>query len=74
MQKELDNALAFIRSTLQKDDGNIEIVEITADNIVRVRLLGQCKGCPNAGKALRHLVERTILKMVPAVRGVEAVD
>ncbi len=74
MQQELDNALAFIRSTLQKDNGDIEVVEITTDNIVRLRLLGQCKGCPNAGKTLHNLVERTITTMVPAVRGVETVE
>lgn len=74
MQKDLHNALALVRSFLQKDGGDIEIVEITADNIVRVRLLGQCKGCPNAGQTLRSIVERTILKMVPAVRGVESID
>ena len=74
MQKELDMALALIRPVLQQDGGDIEVVEVTEDCIVRVRLKGQCKGCPKAGQTLRSTVERTILKMVPAVRRVEAVE
>lgn len=74
MQHELDAALALIRPILQQDGGDLEVVEITADNVVRVRLLGQCKGCPKSQQTLQSVVRRTILKMVPDVQGVEAVE
>ena len=73
MQNILETALQAIRPALQADGGDIEFVEITTNNIVRVRFLGQCKGCPKAGDTLRRVVERTLLKMVPEIRGVEIV-
>lgn len=74
MQQELDAALAVIRPVLQQDGGDIELVEITENNVVRVRLVGQCKGCPRSQQTLQSVVRRTILKMVPDAQGVEAVD
>lgn len=74
MQEQLDAALALIRPVLQQDGGDIELVETTAEGIVRVRLTGRCKGCPKSQQTLRSVVERTILKMVPEVRRVEAVE
>lgn len=74
MQKELDAALAVIRPVLRRDGGDIELVECTEDGVVRVRLQGHCKGCPHSQETLRSIVERTILKMVPEARRVEAVE
>lgn len=74
MQCQLNAALALIRPVLQQDGGDLEIVECTPEGIVRVRLQGQCKGCPKSRQTLSAVVERTILKMVPQVRKVEAVD
>ncbi len=74
MQKELDAALAVIRPVLQRDGGNIELVEFSGDGVVRVRLQGHCKGCPHSQETLRSIVERTILKMVPEARRGEAVE
>lgn len=74
MKKELEAALAAIRPVLQKDGGDIELVECTADGVVRVRLQGHCKGCPHSQQTLHSIVERTILKMAPDVRRVESVE
>lgn len=74
MWQELDAALTVIRPILQQDGGDIELVEITADNVVRIRLTGRCKGCPRSQQTLQSVVRRTILKMAPGVKAVEAVE
>ena len=74
MQDQLEAALAVIRPVLQQDGGDIELVDVTPEGVVRVRLTGRCKGCPKSQQTLRSVVERTILKMAPGVRRVEAVE
>jgi Fe-S cluster biogenesis protein NfuA len=73
MREKVENALAKIRPALQADGGDVELVEITPQGVVRVRLTGACKGCPMAGQTLRQGVERVVLKEVPEAVRVEAV-
>ncbi len=73
MKNEIEKALAFIRPVLQQDGGDIELIECTTDNIVKIRLLGRCRSCPKSGQTLKNVVTKTIVKMVPGVRNVEAV-
>jgi len=71
--KELvEKALEKIRPLLQRDGGDIELVEIT-DGIVKVRLTGACKGCPMSQMTLKQGVERMLLKEVPGLKEVQAV-
>jgi len=72
MREKVENALAKIRPALQADGGDVELVEITPQGVVRVRLTGACKGCPMAGQTLRLGVERVVLKEVPEAVRVEA--
>ncbi len=74
MQKELDAALEMIRPILQQDGGDIEIVGISNDATVQVRLVGRCKGCPKSDQTLKNVVAKTLIKMVPGVRRVEAIQ
>jgi Fe-S cluster biogenesis protein NfuA len=62
-----------IRPMLQNDGGDIELVEVTADNSVKVRLQGACKGCPSAAMTLKMGVERMLKQRVPEVKQVIAV-
>jgi Fe-S cluster biogenesis protein NfuA len=62
-----------IAPRLQADGGNIELVEVTEDNIVKVKLVGACAGCPGAQMTLRMGVERLLKEAIPEVVGVEAV-
>jgi Fe-S cluster biogenesis protein NfuA len=73
MREQVEQALAKIRPALQADGGNVELVDVTPEGVVRVRLTGACKGCPMAGQTLRLGVERVILAEVPRVVRVEAV-
>ena len=68
----VEQALAKIRPMLQRDGGDIELVEVT-DGIVKVRLTGACKGCPMSQMTLKQGVERMLLKEVPGLKEVQAV-
>jgi len=72
--EQVDEALEQVRPALQRDGGNVELVEVSEDGEVSVRLQGHCKGCPMAQMTLRNLIERVIMESVPEVTGVTAVD
>lgn len=63
-----------IRPAVQNDGGDIELVEITPTNTVRIRMHGACVGCPSASMTLRMGIERNLQDRVPGITAVEAVD
>jgi Fe-S cluster biogenesis protein NfuA len=73
MNEEVKKALDSIRPFLQADDGDIELVEITEDGIVKVRLTGACDICPMSVITLRAGIERSLLRQVPGIKRVESV-
>ena len=73
MEHKIIDALDQIRPFLQRDGGDIEFVEYTDDNIVRVRLQGHCAGCPGAQMTIKGVVEKILKESYPEVAGVEAV-
>ena len=74
MKIEIQKALDNIRPYLQADNGDVELVDVTEDGIVKVRLLGSCEICPLSVMTLRAGIERAIMKDVPSVKRVEAVS
>jgi Fe-S cluster biogenesis protein NfuA len=74
MEEKILDAISRIQPFLQRDGGDIEFVEITDDNIVRVRLQGHCAGCPSAQMTLKAVVEKVIQETCPEIQGVEAVE
>ena len=70
----ITDALNKIRPILQRDGGDIELVDITDDNVVQVRLQGHCAGCPGARMTLTHVVGQVLAETCPDLAGVEAVD
>ncbi|WP_303857694.1 NifU family protein [Aminicella lysinilytica] len=74
MEEKINAALEDVKQVLRRDGGDIELVGITEDNIVQVRLQGHCAGCPGARMTLKGIVEQILQEAVPEVKGVEAVD
>lgn len=74
MEEKIKAGLEQIRPFLQRDGGDIEFVEYTPENIVKVRLLGHCAGCPGARMTLKGVVERILKESYPEIETVEAVD
>jgi len=66
--------LELIRPSIQADGGDVELVEITDEGIVRVRFQGACIGCPSSSMTLKAGIERNLQQYVPEVTQVEAVD
>ncbi len=73
MKEKVEIALQKIRPYLKADGGDVELVRVTDDGIVEVRLLGACGTCPMSQMTLRAGVERALLREVPGVRRVEAI-
>jgi Fe-S cluster biogenesis protein NfuA len=63
-------ALAEIRPALEADGGDVELVEVTDDGVVKVRLTGACHGCPMGMQTLKMGIERQIKAKVPGIREV----
>lgn len=74
MKEKILKALETIRPFLQADNGDVELVEITEENIVIVRLTGDCKNCPMSTLTLRAGIERALMNNVPGIRRIEAVN
>ena len=71
---KIETALDTIRPFLQKDGGDIEIVDITDDMTLRVRLLGNCETCPMSFSTMKAGVEESVRKVIPQIISVIAVD
>ncbi|MES2267704.1 MAG: NifU family protein [Bacteroidota bacterium] len=71
---QVEAALDTIRPYLEADGGNVSIEEITPEKVVRLRLLGSCGSCPMSIMTLKAGIEQAILKAVPEITGIEAVN
>ncbi|HID38780.1 MAG TPA: NifU family protein [Calditrichaeota bacterium] len=73
MQEKILKALESIRPGLQADGGDVEFVRIDENNIVYVRLVGACGGCPMSTLTLKQGIERILKMQVPEITAVEAI-
>ncbi len=72
MKEKVEQALNKVRPALQADGGDVELVSVSDDGVVKVRLKGACGGCPMSQMTLRMGIERILKKEVPEVKSVEA--
>lgn len=73
MQAQIQEALDKIRPALQRDGGDVELVEVTGEGVVKVRLKGACGGCPMSQMTLKMGIEKVVKQAVPQVKSVESV-
>lgn len=73
LMAKVQAALDELRPAIQMDGGDVELVDITDDGIVQVRLMGACGGCPMSMVTLQAGIERIIKRKVPSIVGVTAV-
>lgn len=74
LRKKVETALDTIRPHLETDGGDVEVVEITADMIVRVKWLGNCENCFMSAMTMKAGIEQAIKGKVPEIKGVEAIN
>ena len=72
-EKKIEEALESIRPFLKKDGGDVEFVELTDDNIVKVKLIGACESCNMSGITLKAGIEEAVIAAVPEITEVQAV-
>ncbi len=73
IKEKVEPVIEKIRPMLQADGGDIELIDVDDDGIVKVRLVGACAGCAMSQYTLKLGVERLLMKEVPEVKVVEAV-
>lgn len=73
MKERILRALESVRPGLQADGGDIELIDVDENGKVRVRLTGNCGGCPMSTLTLQQGIERILKTQVPEVSSVEAV-
>ncbi len=74
IQKKVSQSIDLIRPFLQNDGGDISLVEVTDDFVVKVKLHGACGSCPYSIMTLKNGVEQAIIRDVPEVKEVVAVN
>ena len=72
--RNVEAAIVKLRPYLEADGGDMELVEITEENVVRVRLLGACKTCSMSIMTMKAGLEESIKKIAPEITRVEAVN
>ncbi|MEE9910129.1 MAG: NifU family protein [Deltaproteobacteria bacterium] len=73
MKEEVQKAIEKVRPGLQADGGDVELVDVSADGVVKVRLTGACHGCPMSQMTLKMGIEKIIKQQVPSVKEVVSV-
>jgi len=73
MQETIETALGKIRPSLNADGGDVELVEVTRDEVVKVKLTGACGGCPMSQMTLKVGIEKVLKEEVPELKEVVAV-
>jgi len=73
MREKIEQALEKVRPMLKADGGSVELVEVSQDGIVKIKLTGACGNCPFSSMTLKNGIERIIRQDVPQVKQVIAV-
>lgn len=74
VRDRVEKVLSAIRPAVQSDGGDVELVELTPDGVVRIRLHGACVGCPSSQMTLKMGIERNLRLHVPEVVRLEAIQ
>ena len=72
MKEKVMKALDKIRPMLQADGGNVELIEVTSDGVVKLKLTGTCGCCPMSQMTLKMGVERILRQEVPEIKEIIA--
>ena len=73
MKEKVQKAIDLIRPSLQADGGDVELIDVSVDGIVKVKLTGACHGCPMSQMTLKMGIEKIIKNQLPDIKEVIAV-
>jgi Fe-S cluster biogenesis protein NfuA len=73
LKERIESALDSVRPALQADGGDVQLVEVDNDGVVKVKLMGACGGCPMSQMTLKMGIEKRLKEVIPEVKSVESV-
>ena len=73
MKEQVQKALDKVRPGLQADGGDVELIDVSPEGLVKVKLTGACHGCPMSQMTLKMGIEKILKQQVPSVREVVSV-
>lgn len=68
---KVQTVIEQVRPYLQADGGDIQFIELTSDNVVKVELQGACGSCPYSRMTLKNGVEQAVKRAIPEIKSVE---
>jgi Fe-S cluster biogenesis protein NfuA len=74
LREQIEFALDTIRPYLEADGGNVRVVELTEDMVLKIEMLGSCGSCPMSSMTLKAGVEEAIMRAIPEITRVEAIN
>jgi Fe-S cluster biogenesis protein NfuA len=74
LYRKVEDALDTIRPYLEADGGNVEVIEITADQTLKIELKGACKTCTMSHMTMRSGIEETIRRAVPEIKAIISIN
>ena len=73
MRERVEEVLDKVRGMLMQEGGNVELVEVSEDGVVKVRLTGACSSCPMSSMTLKMGIERFLKQEIPEIKEVIAI-
>ena len=73
LREKIEDALNKVRPALQADGGDVQLIDVDDDGVVKVKLTGACGGCPMSQMTLKMGIEKALKQSVPEVNRVESV-
>jgi Fe-S cluster biogenesis protein NfuA len=74
MEEKVIAAIQDIRPMLQQDGGDVEFIELTNENVVRIKLQGHCAGCPYSQMTVKNGIEKILRQQYPEIKSVESIN
>lgn len=72
--QKITSAIETVRPYLKADGGDVELIDVTDDLVVKVRLTGACDGCPFSMMTLRAGIEQAVRRNVPEIKALQAIE
>ena len=73
LREKVDSALEKVRPSLQADGGDVQLVDVDEEGVVKLRLMGACQGCAMSQMTLKMGIEKVLKQNIPEVKSVESV-
>lgn len=74
LHQKVEEAIKSIRPYLEEDGGDVEVIEVSEEGVVYVKLLGACGTCPMSPMTMKAGVAEAVMKAVPEITAVEAIN